>query len=305
MGTREKPKFGAPFELPGPGTYKHEIDNTGGGYMGDAPCYSMGARKAVPKPDDSSPGPVYSPRAITPRATGPIGDAPDYSFGSSKRWGDAGSKVPGPGTHDGHLVTRTGGSIIVNSDAPKYGFGTAAQRIASEFSRGNRFISKEHSNKSNYAVHSPGPLAYSRAYGMGANLTGTSEPNSPRYTMRPRLAGFESAGTGGGGGGGGSDSAKGKIEQPGPGTYNQAMGFGNQVLSARNSSANFSFGTSTRHRPELNPKKTVYMGKAYERQNWGINSPGPQQYSTQNSTQNPGYKASPSFSFGSEDRFAY
>ena len=49
MGTREKPKFGAPFELPGPGTYKHEIDNTGGGYMGDAPCYSMGARKAVPK----------------------------------------------------------------------------------------------------------------------------------------------------------------------------------------------------------------------------------------------------------------
>ena len=82
-----------------------------------------------------------------------------------------------------------------------------------------------------------------------------------------------------------------------------------QVHSARNTAAQFSFGTSERHRPELRPKKTMYTGKDFERQNWGIHSPGPSQYNTKATIGSgqvvPQYKASPAFSFGSEDRFAY
>ena len=69
----------------------------------------------------------------------------------------------------------------------------------------------------------------------------------------------------------------------------------------------YGFGTSVRHRPELQPKKTVYLGKDYERQNWGINSPGPAMYPAKQ-TIGPGagvgqIRLSPSFSFGGEARF--
>ena len=261
----------------------------------------MGARKAVPKPDDQSPGPVYSPRQITPRASGPLGDAPEFSFGSSKRFDGYHSGAPGPGQYD-QLSTRVGGSML--GDAPKFGFGTSAQRMSGVGGKGQRFISKEHSSKSNYAVHSPGPLAYTSNQPLGSTLVGASGPNSPRYTMRPRLVGYQPSGT---------SAAGTSVDQPGPGTYNSAGGvsFGQQVSSARNTAASFSFGTSVRHRPELNPKKTVYMGKDYERQNWGIHSPGPSVYNTKSAIGNNGgsatgsYKASPAFSFGGEDRFCY
>jgi len=83
--------------IPGPGSYSPPTDQRGGNYLGDAPAYSMGARKAVPKADDSSPGPVYSPRLLTPHSQGPMGDAPLYSFGNSKRFMAAVSGDPGPG----------------------------------------------------------------------------------------------------------------------------------------------------------------------------------------------------------------
>lgn len=185
-------------------------------------------------------------------------------------------------------------------DAPKYGFGTAMQRVKTESPRGTRFISKEHANKSNYAVHSPGPLAYTFMDGVGQTLVGTGAPNSPRYTMRPRLVGYQPSGT--------AASSAG-VDQPGPGTYNASMAFGQQVASARTTAAQFSFGTSARHRPELSPKKTMYIGKDYERQNWGIHSPGPSQYNTKPTVGHhqavPQYKTSSAFSFGSEDRFCY
>ena len=284
-------------ELPGPGTYQTMTDNQGGGFLGDAPSYSMGARKAVPKPDDASPGPVYSPRVITSGSVGPIGDAPEFSFGSSKRFGMGSSAEPGPGKYD-QISTRTGGSML--GDAPKYGFGTAQQRISGCSPRGNRFISKEHAIKSNFAAHSPGPLAYSLEGGLGVASTGSGAPNSPRYTMRPRLVGYQPSGT---------SATSAGVDQPGPGTYNQAAAIGQQVNSSRTSAAAFSFGTSERHRPELRPKKTMYIGKDYERQNWGIHSPGPSMYSTKATIGAtavvPQYKASPAFSFGSEDRFCY
>jgi hypothetical protein len=297
MAARKDPeRFASGSYLPGPGTYNHATDNQGGGYLGDAPCYTMGARKAVPKPDDASPGPVYSPRCITPRSSGPIGDAPEFAFGSSKRFETGGSGPPGPGQYN-QASTRTGGSLI--GDAPKFGFGTATQRVSSELARGNRFISKEHANKANYAVHSPGPLAYTRQDALGLTLAGAGGPNSPRYTMRPRLAGYQPSG---------NNASSTAVDQPGPGTYNSAMSFGQQVHSARNSAASFSFGTSVRTRPELQPKKTQYIGKDYERQNWGIHSPGPTQYNSKNTVgESSGvqYKKNPAFQFGSEDRFAY
>lgn len=317
-------------DIPGPGTYNHVTDHHGSGFLGDAPCFSMGSRKTVPKPDDASPGPVYSPRMLTPHASGPIGDAALYSFGTSKRFEAGGSGDPGPGQY-AQQSTRMGGTLM--GDAPKFGFGTSSQRVANELSRGNRFISKEHATKSNYAVHSPGPLVYKMQDGFGTAMVGSGAPNSPRYSMRPRLSG-RGNGTG----------AEGGIDQPGPGTYAQSPSFGAQVNSARASASSFSFGTSTRTRPELQPKKTMYIGKDYERQNWGtgsprapsfttahalassasppdvriaspplpphpagINSPGPAIYDTKHTVGNAPlqYKSQPSFSFGSESRFAY
>ncbi len=137
--------------------------------------------------------------------------------------------------------------------------------------------------------------------GLGTTLSGTGQPNSPRYTMRPRLAGYTPSGT--------TVAPSGGVvmDQPGPGKYNAMTSFGVQPHSARNTAAAFSFGTSERHRPELHPKKTVYLGKDYERQNWGIHSPGPSKYDTKhtigNGTGVPQYKASPAFSFGAESRF--
>ena len=132
---QERNRYGAALEIPGPGTYDSSTDQGGGGYLGDAPCYSMGARKSVPKPDDASPGPVYSPRVLTASATGPIGDAAQYSFGSSKRFEAVGSFMPGPGQYESNS-TRTGGSLI--GDAAKYGFGTSMQRPTSEHQHGQR-----------------------------------------------------------------------------------------------------------------------------------------------------------------------
>lgn len=162
------------------------------------------------------------------------------------------------------------------------------------------FISKDHASKANHGSHSPGPLGYKVGDGLGVTLTGTGHPNSPRYTMRPRLAGYKPPGT---------VSATGSVsDQPGPGTYNAMSSIGTQSHSARGTAASFSFGTSERHRPETHPKKTMYIGKDYERQNWGTNSPGPAMYDTKYTigpSAPPQYKAAPAFTFNTESRFAY
>ena len=139
-------------------------------------------------------------------------------------------------------------------------------------------------------------MIYKITDGLGQQLTGTGQSNSPRYTMRPRLVGYQPSGT---------SAAGSAVDQPGPGTYAASAAFGQQVHSARNSAASFSFGSSVRTRPELHPKKTQYIGKDYERQNWGINSPGPMQYSQGviGANADPRKKQSASFSFGSESRF--
>ena len=136
------------IEIPGPGTYNHATDQRGGNYLGDAPSYTMGARKSVPKADSASPGPVYSPRTLTPTSQGPMGDAPQYSFGNSKRFMAGQSGPPGPGQY-AQTQSRTGTGPM---DGPKYGFGTSSQRV-NITPQGNRFISKDHASKSNYAVH--------------------------------------------------------------------------------------------------------------------------------------------------------
>ena len=131
-------------DIPGPGSYNHISDQRGGGFLGDAPSFTMGARKSVPRPDDASPGPLYSPRMLTSVATGPMGDAPEFSFGSSKRFPDSGTGDPGPGQYM-QSTTRIGGSLL--GDAPKYGFGTDER-----FNRLARQL--------NDAAESPGPGSY-------------------------------------------------------------------------------------------------------------------------------------------------
>jgi hypothetical protein len=131
-----KTKFGAEMEIPGPGSYSTVTDQRGSGFLGDAPGFTMGARKAVAKPDDASPGPVYSPRVITPRSHGAIGDAAQYSFGASKRWENSATGDPGPGQY-AQMSTRTGGALM--GDAAMYSFGTSSQRPSGDFKKGQRY----------------------------------------------------------------------------------------------------------------------------------------------------------------------
>lgn len=119
-----------------------------------------------------------------------MGDAPQYSMGSTKRFGKSGDpKDPGPG-HFPQVSTRTGGTVALG-DGPKYGFGTAAQRQPAE-GKGSQYISKEHALKSGFGKGSPGPANYAMATGLGEPSVGASQPNSPRYTMRPKLANYQS-----------------------------------------------------------------------------------------------------------------
>eukprot|EP00326_Haptolina_ericina_P007896 CAMPEP_0181205778 /NCGR_PEP_ID=MMETSP1096-20121128/20661_1 /TAXON_ID=156174 ORGANISM="Chrysochromulina ericina, Strain CCMP281" /NCGR_SAMPLE_ID=MMETSP1096 /ASSEMBLY_ACC=CAM_ASM_000453 /LENGTH=302 /DNA_ID=CAMNT_0023296589 /DNA_START=25 /DNA_END=933 /DNA_ORIENTATION=- len=302
MAASLPPKVYNGNEIPGPGTYSQVIDHHGYTPIGDAPKYSMGARKVAYKADGNSPGPIYSPQVITPTAHGPVGDAPQYSFGNSKR--HAATVVggdPGPGQYA--QICMRDGTGLLGTSTPKYGFGSSAQREPNvsprhtRSSTGPRFVSKEHASKANYGIHSPGPLKYQLNDGLGTYFSGTdATPNSARYTMRPRLENYQPPGAPKGG-------------QPGPGTYNALGAFGNQQHSARATAASFGFGTSERHRPELQPKKTMYVGKDFERQNLGVNSPGPCKYAIKQ-TLGPGaavgmVKVTPSWSFGGEDRFAY
>jgi len=286
MGSPARSRFGAELEIPGPGTYNYATDQTSSGFMGDAPKYTIASRKVQTKPDDASPGPIYSPRMESA-----LEQSPQYSFGNSKRFEAGGTFPPGPGQYES-LSTRFGGSLV--GDAPKYGFGTSVQRPSSEHKKGQRFISKEHAIKSNYGVNSPGPVAYSFQGTIGAQLCGTSQANSPRYTIRPRLEGSATA-------------AAAERDRPGPGKYNHPPAFGNQVASTRNSSANYSFGTSERHNPATNPNRVPYIGKDFDKVYFGVNSPGPSKYAFGGSigATLPDKKTSSKYSFGGESRFAY
>ena len=124
----ERASSGMP--LPGPGTYSHTTNNVGGGYLGDAPMYTMGARKILAKPDDASPGPVYSPRSA-----GQTGDAPQYTFGTARKDNTGRSRTPGPGDYTTTTNSRGASSM---GDSPRYGFGTSPQREATHSPRGNR-----------------------------------------------------------------------------------------------------------------------------------------------------------------------
>lgn len=103
-----------------------------------------------------------------------------------------------------------------------------------------------------FGTHSPGPAVYSLNDGMGSQFASAGR-SSPRYSMRSRL----------------STPVNGKEVRPGPGAYHTGGSFGAQTSSVRTSSASFGFGKVERHRPELQPKKTVYMGKDFERESWG------------------------------------
>ena len=122
---------------------------------------------------------------------------------------------------------------------------------------------------------------------------------SPRYSFRPRLPNYNTAGAE-------ADSQF----KPGPGAY--AVGspnFGRQSLSAFRSGGAFGMGTSTRPQPDQ-PGKAQYLGKALESGNLGLHSPGPMMYGAKSTigasvNSSSKYGNASAFSFGSEDRFAY
>lgn len=117
-------------QIPGPGSYSVGTNQKGGGYIGDAPSFSMAGRKAAPRAAAASPGPVYSPRSA-----GQTGDAPQYTFGTARKDNTGRSRTPGPGDYTTTTNSRGASSM---GDSPRYGFGTSPQREATHSPRGNR-----------------------------------------------------------------------------------------------------------------------------------------------------------------------
>jgi len=274
------------YRVPGPGTYVHETTQRGAGRLGDAPMYSLSPRSAVPKAAEISPGPIYSTRVLTPRSEGSFGDqSAKFGFGTQGRLGTALGVGPGPGSYTSHT------SIGL---ATKIGIGTARQREYRERTRGNCFVSESHASKSNYGMHSPGPLHYTiEDNGATGNLSSRSvEPNSPRYSMRARLSDPANA----------TNRARTANQTPAPSAYTKPSSFGGQTQSGNPSSSAFSSGNSCRETPEDNIHATPFAGKGHARENLGVHSPGPCKYETRTKrgSRDP---AAPGFSFGSEGRF--
>lgn len=280
-------------QTPGPGAYSVNCNQKGGGFMGDGPSFSVSGRKGMPRPNPASPGPVYSPRAA-----GNTGDAPAYTFGTSRKE-HIGGKSPGPSNYTPAQNSR-GTSSLGDGAGAAYGFGTSPQREATHSPRGNRYISKKHAITSNFGMNSPGPALYLMQGGFNTNLADSARANSPRYSIRPKLPGYNTEG---------APPGSGKL--PGPGSYNHAGSgaFGPQTRSVHKSSGCYSFGFS--ERPGGNHKKATYMGKDFDKANLGIHSPAPNLYSQKSSigsadaSTGSRYKNMPAFSFGTEDRFAY
>ena len=94
-------------------------------------------------------------------------------------------------------------------------------------------------------------------------------------------------------------------------SYDESAAFGQQVRSQMKSAGSYSFGFSERHDAQTNYKKTMYMGKDFDRGNFGVHSPGPCMYNKKSTIGDGGssgmskYRNTPSFSFGTEDRFMY
>ena len=157
----------------------------------------------------------------------------------------------------------------------------------------NTFISEKHAAHTNLGVHSPGPLKYNQQDLSGiAAGNSTTHPNSPRYTIRGHVCKL------------GASSQDEKQPRPGPGVYETPSSFGSQTHSARPSSCSFSFSQQTRPHEKKDLGKSAYMGKDMETPNFGLHSPGPCTYETR-SKRGSREPAAPSFSFGSESRWAY
>ena len=287
------PKKSLPYPMiPGPGAYDVNTNARGGGFLGEGPQYTLRSRAAMPRSAAQSPGPVYSPRSLTPRSDRPMGEygsgAPAYTMGVTRRIEEGKGAAPGPGTYSArHNQHGTGISL---GDAPSFGFGTSAQRPPTHQARGARYVSEEMAKRSTFGLHSPGPMMYSPRDNNGHT--------SPRYSFRPRLPNYNTAGAE-------ADSQ----HKPGPGTYAHAGSFGRQTLSAFRSGGSFGMGTSTRPQPDQ-PGKALYLGKGLDKSNFGIHSPGPMVYGAKSTigasvNTNSKYGNASAFSFGSEDRFAY
>lgn len=234
-----------------------------------------------------------------------MGDGSKYTFGSSRDPGQLGgtsrktnaSKAPGPGDYDTHTTAKGASSL---GDSPRYGFGTATQR-ETHSARGRRFISNRHAKTSNFGTQSPGPMLYQMQDGFNTDLVDSPRANSPRYSFRPKLPNYQTA----------TASPAISARSPGPGSYNQDGAFGTQARSGVRSAGGYSFGSSERQSPGENYKKNPYMGRDFHHANLCVHSPGPLVYPSRStigteSTKAGGkFKAPPSFSFGTEDRFSY
>ena len=229
----------------------------------------------MPRSDPASPGPVYSPRAAE-------SNAPAYTFGTSRKE-HIDAKAPGPG-HYAPAQSNRGTSSLGDGAGAAYGFGTSPQREATHSPRGNRYISRKHAVTSNFGMDSPGPALYLLQDGFNTHLTNSARPNSPRYTIRPKLPGYNTEG-----------ARPGSAKLPGPASYN-------------NHGNNGAFGQQTRS--QIKSAGCYSMGKKLDKANFGIHSPAPNLYSQKSSIGADGgtgsrYKNVPSFSFGTDDRFAY
>ena len=131
--------------IPGPGSY-----DVSSSTFGEGPKYTLRSRTAYGRSAAQSPGPGYSPRALTQTGDRGMGDAPAYTMGVTRRVEEGKGAAPGPGTYSARHNQH--GLGIALGDAPAFGFGTSAQRPPSHQARGARYISEEMAKRSTFGL---------------------------------------------------------------------------------------------------------------------------------------------------------
>ncbi|KAH7433057.1 hypothetical protein KP509_07G052900 [Ceratopteris richardii] len=181
------------------------------------------------------------------------------------------------------FVPSTFGRQVLSQRAscPAICFGTADRTT-----REKQYYSRE-MDKARIGLEGPGPIYETKVTSIGKQVTAQKE-SSPQvgFSLARR---FITRRYGDG--------------NPGPGTYSSTSAFGPQVLSNQRSPCSADFSRSTR-----DEQHKIYLSAEFDKEKYGVGSPGPAVCDDSSSMGNQiiaAHKSAPEFRFGAEKRFKH
>ena len=171
------------------------------------------------------------------------------------------------------------------ASAPVFGFGSADRNALARV-----FISVEH-NRADFGKLGPGAV-YDLRSGFGEQNSSKNE-NPPKFSFGTASRFLQPS----------AARAKRNPQVPGPGSYAAGSSIGRNPDSNKINQAAFGFGTASR-----DDAQRVFISAAAARVRFGMESPGPASYSSQNGVgiqPSSTRRTEPAFSIGTEQRLKY